>query len=214
MIDLTQERLAELLLQAFCVGIALGIFYDSIRFLKMFFFISYKKSVRYLKERGKRAVAYAVTFFTDLVFWLIAGLASILLLYGVDGIFRGMTYPAIFAGFLVYYLTLGKIVVSLSEKIAAFIKKAVKKLLHLLLYPLRAIWKGIILLYHLTIGKILGKIKEKMQIARKRRETKMLALKAASEDENAPCGKDDLAYVDGKTGYKREGRISFGQPRT
>ncbi|MBQ8408865.1 MAG: spore cortex biosynthesis protein YabQ [Clostridia bacterium] len=210
MIDLTQTQLLMLLLYAFLTGAALGVLYDCIRALKMFFFVSYSRTEMPPLSRMRRAIAYAVTFLTDLIFWIAAGLASVILLYSVDGIFRGMIYPIIAIGFLAYYLTLGRLVLRLSERLVALVKALLKKLFFILLLPLRAICRAIISLYHLTIGKILGKIKEKIKTAREKRAE--LAAQTVQAEDSA-CGKDDLVYVDGKTGYKREGRISFGSHR-
>ena len=201
MIDLTQKELAILLLRGFLLGIALGIFYDVIRFVKAFFFVNYTKGGA--QPRGfKKAVALTVTFVTDVIFWIMVAVTSILLLYSVGGIFRGMIYPAMLAGFLLYYLTVGRLVLKLLVRLTKAIKSLLLWVLKLLWRPFFSLHRGIISLYHLTIGKILGTIKSKIKVARERRKAPQ-----CEEAVALPPGKEELVYVNGKTGYKREGRI-------
>jgi hypothetical protein len=208
MIDLTQKELASLLLRGLLLGAALGVFYDAIRFVKAFFFVNYTKGSP--EPCGfKKVVAMAVTFITDVIFCLVIAVTSILLLYSVGGIFRGMIYPAMLAGFLLYYLTVGRLVLKLSVRLAKTIKSLLLWVLKLLWRPFFSLQRGIISLYHLTIGKILGTIKSKKRIAQERRKATECKEAAA-----LPQGKEELVYVNGKTGYKREGRIRLSSNRS
>lgn len=79
-----------------------------------------------------------------------------------------------------------------------------------MLLPVKKAVKGIIYLYHLTIGKIIGKIKEEWRHSRaKKRERAQEEFEALS-DGVLSDGKEDLVYVDGRTGYRKSGRVSFG----
>lgn len=201
MIDLTQKELASLLLRAILLGASLGIFYDGIRFVKAFFFVNYIKGGE--QPRGlKKAVALIVTFITDVIFWLVVAVTSILLLYSVGGVFRGMIYPAMLAGFLLYCLTVGRLVLKLSVRLTKAIKSILLWMLRLLCRPIFCLWRAIISLYHLTIGRFLGTIKSKIKVARERQKAPQ-----CEEAVALPPGKEELVYVNGKTGYKREGRI-------
>ena len=210
MIDLTQNQLAKLLLEGLLLGVALGVFYDCIRFFKCFFTVGV--DIERIRYRGVLGVAaYAFTFFTDVILMLLAALTSILLLYSVDGVFRGMTYPAMAAGFLLYYHTVGRAVLKLSKMLVKALKRLIKRLFAIAIRPIRAIWRLIISVYHLTIGRFLGKIKERVKSAREKRARTEIEEQSAGDGQ--PCGKEDLVYVDGKAGYKREGRISFTSER-
>ena len=208
MIDLSQEDLAMLLLHSFLCGASLGVVYEMIRAFKLLCGVEdycgeHKKSAGFMSF-----FAHAVTFVTDLMFWAGAACVSILLTYAEGGFFRGMTYIGIFGGFLAYYFTLGRLLLRLNRKIMRKIKKALAAAMPYVLRPVKFMFGRIILLYHLTIGKIIDKI---IEDRKEKREEKQNA--EESEDEPCPvgCGKEGFVYVDGKTGYKREGRVSFGQ---
>lgn len=210
MITLTQGEIGLLLLRALFLGVILGIFYDFLRFGKSFFFVRYDGSVP--NHLAKRTVAVAVTFLADLVFWITVGVVSVLLLYGYgDGVFRGVIYPLLGVGFLAYALTLGRLVRRFFSKLSEWIRMGTKKLFCLLSVPLKSICRALISLYHLTIGRILGKIKENIRIARNRHAERKRSLPAETEnEEELPRGKEAYVYVDGKIGYRKEGRIRFG----
>ena len=121
-----------------------------------------------------------------------------------------MTYACMAIGFVIYYFTLGRLILKLNSSIVSFSKKLLNKLVALMLLPVKKAVKGIIYLYHLTIGKIIGKIKEEWRLSRaKKRERAQEEFEALS-DGVLSDGKEDLVYVDGRTGYRKSGRVSFG----
>jgi hypothetical protein len=213
MINLSQTEVSELFLKAFLLGVALGIFYDGLRFLRMLF------GVRYFGEatsvsRARAVVAHVVTFLCDLVFWLTFGISSILLLYNlVGGVFRFSIYPLMLLGLFLYYISIGKLVLRLSawvvgligkilRALGAFALKILRLVIRLVSVPLLQIKRFFIFLYHLTIGKILGKIKE-ARILR----AQMAALQSDEPIEREREGESrDAGRI-----YKRDGRISFGR---
>jgi len=205
MIDLSQEILLALLIKSFLAGVALGIFYDFIRAFKMVF------GVRYVRPIVKRSVAvdvlaYIVTFLTDILFWIVVGVTSILLMYGVGGgVFRGLTYLGLAVGALLYYFSIGRLVLKVSEAAVNFVKRAVRRAVRILAMPFVWVGRGLIFLFHLTIGKFIGKIKERRAQRKKRDKIEPDEAIALEGD-----GKEEFVYVDGKNGYKRDGRISFG----
>lgn len=211
MIDLSQEVLVSLMVRSFLCGLILGVVYDVIRTVKMFFGVSYCKTESCTLPSANKVILYIVTFLTDLIFWLFTGLISIALLYQIGGgVFRGMTYACMAIGFVIYYFTLGRLILKLNSSIVSFIKKLLNKLVALMLLPVKKAVKGIIYLYHLTIGKIIGKIKEEWCLSRaKKRECAQEEFEALS-DGVLSDGKEDLVYVDGRTGYRKSGRVSFG----
>ena len=206
MINLSQETLIVLLIGALFCGVALGVFYDVIRTVKLFFGI---RAEDFAKKKTA-FVTHFVTFFFDFVFWTTAGMLSITLLYGVGGgIFRGIAYFAMAVGYLVYYFTLGNLVRVLSEKFVVLLKKILSGIFKFLLVPAKKFFGGIIFLYHLTIGRIIGKIKETLYSRREKRRVVETEIADSSEKEELG-GKEELVYVDGRTGYRKDGRVSFG----
>ena len=208
MIDLSQKALLALLIKSFLSGVALGVFYDLIRAFKMFFGVRYTRPT----EKGSvalRVVAYAVTFLTDILFCVVFGVASILLMYGVGGgVFRGLTYLGLVGGMLLYYFSIGRLMLRVSEAVVDFIKKAFLRAARMLSVPFVRIGRGAIFLFHLTIGNFIGKIKEGR--ARKKARAQIDLVEEEVLDNG---GKEEFVYVDGRNGYKRDGRISFGRVR-
>ena len=213
MIDLSQEAIVTLLLRSFFCGVILGVGYDGIRALKMLFGVRYGEDADLPQSRAAKAFAFAVTFITDIIFWLCAGVCSIALMYTVGGgVFRGVTYVALLFGFLIYYLTLGRLVLKISAFLTAIIKRVFSGLVRIALAPIKWLFGAIISLWHLTIGKIIGKIVISLRHTDKKCENAMPSEgKAETESENE-TGEEDFVYVDGKKGYRKEGRISFGKP--
>lgn len=209
MIDIPQELLFSLLLKSLLCGGILGVFYDILRAIKMLLGVRYGECSEF-SSLGGRAVVFIVTFITDLVFWVTAGLLSIALIYSVgDGRFRGMTYIALALGFLVYYLTLGRLMLKVSAFLVKILKKAARRLIGLILAPIKLILRLIISLYHLTIGRIIGKIIVAVAASRqRRREAALVSIAETSEEAG---GKEDLDFADGKHRYSKEGRIDFGR---
>jgi hypothetical protein len=202
MIDLSQDVLVALLVRSLLCGGLLGVFYDLIRAVKMFLGVSYGEKQVSLTLAG-RVVIYVVTFVTDVIFWLTAGLVSIALLYGLGGgVFRGMTYLCLAAGFALYYVTVGRLVLKLERVVISLIKRILKKTVSLLLRPTKMALRWLIFLYHLTIGKIIGRIKEGMLVKR----LDGLFLEDARGDVE-PSGSLSESL---EKGYKKEGRVSFG----
>ena len=212
MLDLSQEQIAKWLLCAFLWGVALGVFYDGIRAFKMLCGISCGETETQKKHTLGRIIEYAVTFLCDIVFWVTVGVLSILLMYRMGGgFFRGITYVGLGAGFALYYFTVGTVVLKFSRFAVRLLKKVVKKAFSLLIFPVKKLFFALIALYRLTIGKFLGKIIEEIKISKqnkkKTEDTENLT------EENDSGGEEEFVYVDGKIGYKKQGRISFGSNR-
>ena len=209
MIDIPQELLLALILKSLLCGGLLGIYYELFRAIKMLFGVKYGE-ISEVSSFGGRAVVFAVTFITDLIFWVTAGLLSIAIIYSVGGgRFRGLTYIALALGFLVYYLTVGRLMLKVSAFLVKILKKAARGLIRLALAPIKLILRLIISLYHLTIGRIIGKIKVAVAASRQRRREAAVASIAETSEEAG--GKEDLDFANGKHRYSKEGRIDFGR---
>lgn len=207
MIDLSQGELALLLVRSLTSGMLLGLTYDAVRAFKMLLGVDYGDSAKKERKRSVEAFLFAVTFVSDLIFFTSAGCVAIFLAYADGGFFRGLILLGMVSGFLLYYFTLGRLVLALDRRLISLFKKLLYRLLSFMIKPLKRALDGIIFLYHLTIGAIIDKIIND-------RKNKGLEDKRESEQDLdtdvSERGKEDFVYVDGKAGYRREGRVSFG----
>ena len=210
MIDLSQQLLWELLLHALIAGAMMGVIYDVIRFGKMLLGVEYGAYREQIDITLKNIMTTAITFFADVIFWLLFAVCAISLTYTISGgVFRGLVYVGMLLGLLVYYFTLGKLVLKISTKIVAALKKTVRALIKIILVPLRAIFCIFVKLYRLTIGKIIGTIKERKEKRRQQRNAAALAQSVASISDG-----DGEEEINARlSGYKKENRISFGYKR-
>lgn len=205
MIDLEQTTLVYLLLCSVALGALLGVLYDLIRFAKMMLGVEYGKTDT-KQGRVRRAIVFAVTFVSDVIFWVIFAASSVILTYNVSGgVFRAMVYVSMIAGGAVYYFTIGRLTLKLGIKLSKLIKKVAAKLLRLVIVPFRAIISLIIKLYHLTIGKVIGKIISERNRRRKERQ-KAISAPAVLPQKIQEENQNNVR----KNRYEREGRISFG----
>ncbi len=210
MIGLTQREVISLILNSFLCGVCFGVIYDFVRAFKMLCGVRYGNRSEDADNEGSRVLAvflFAVTVITDVVFWVAAGVASIILIYGSGGVFRGLTYFCMAAGFLFYYFTLGSVVLKLNKKLTDIIKKILGRVARAAAKKASGAVGGIISLYHLTIGRIFDKILDSVKHGSEKKQESLSDVEVG-EDER---GEEDVVYVDGGKGYRREGRISFGK---
>ena len=235
MIDLSQKIIFELLLKAFLLGVALGLLYDGVRFVKMLCGVEYdRKSLAAKGENGRVSVQndsvektraktsagvekangfhakavflYAVTFIFDLVFWVVFGISAVLLFYNVSGgVFRASVLPAMLGGLFLYYISLGRLMLALSARLVILLRIICRFVLRIVSVPLSFAEKILFSLYHLTIGKILGRIKEE-RILRARKNKRKCGGEATLCERD---GEGESEY--GGKPYRSEGRISFGR---
>ncbi len=155
--ELSPLLLSLLLLHSFLFGAFLGILNDASRIVRVFFGVRYGgKSVRSLytrdlpiihrplsgEERGKigQGALSVLIFFQDLFLFIFAGVGCVLLHYEYNsGRFRFFSLPAIVLGFLLYYFTVGKLIMALSERIVFVIKATFLILGSVLMRPFVAI---------------------------------------------------------------------------
>ncbi len=204
MIDLSQSVVVELYIKSFLIGVAFGVLYDAIRFFKLIIGVRYGAPASYVPEsKAKRVAVYIISFVTDTLFWLLIGVASVLLFYNVSGgVFRGSVYPCLLFGLALYYFSLGRLTLALSKKIISLLGRFFSFLGRLVAVPLRAAKRAIFHFYDLTIGKIIVKIKGKIIASRERR-------RAAAESPSSCAGEEEQDSEDDGRPYKRYGRISF-----
>ena len=145
---ISQSALGVLYLYAFLLGVLLGAVYDVLRITRVFFGVhySYRMAERLrnlrlplLPPRTKRRESRAlgiVVFVEDLLFCLLAGVLLVLLFYEKNhGIFRFPVFLCSGGGFLLYRVTVGRLIMLFSQVIAFAIESAVRYLLFFLSYP-------------------------------------------------------------------------------
>ncbi|MBQ9785252.1 MAG: spore cortex biosynthesis protein YabQ [Clostridia bacterium] len=131
--------LLQLWLYAFLLGVGLGAVYDAFRITRVFLGVSYSvgttarlQSIRlpYLRPRRARRpsrVLGVVIFFEDLAFALIGGVSMILLFYQINnGKIRFPAFLCAAAGYFLYRLTIGRLVIRAAEVIAFGIETLVR----------------------------------------------------------------------------------------
>ena len=171
--EISPIRLFFLLLSSFALGIGLGIFYDLHRILRVFFGVQYtqnrptkffskplpilKRSLGEIRQgKCKKIFLFALIFIQDLFLCCISALGIVILNYAFnDGRFRFYTILALFVGFFLYYFTLGKLVMFLSEWIVFFLRAVFSICIFLLSRPFVIFWS--------FLGKIVKKVRSNLQ---------------------------------------------------
>ncbi len=214
MIDQTQEQLVNLLISSFLLGLLLGTVYEVIRFVKMFFGVRYGKNKASDGHKGAGAAfIFVLTFISDFLFCILFALVAISLTYSMSGgVFRGMVYIGLFCGILLYYFTLGRLMLIINSKLTAYMRKMLIGAVKILLIPLRGVFLLFRNIYRLTMGKIIGKIKER---AGEKRRKKEKLLKGQNTEGNLlpECIGEEEKNVDKENRYRKAERISFGKYR-
>lgn len=140
--EISPFLLTLLLSWSFVFGLILGVINDINRIIRVFCGVRYSEKhfgklyelvlpvvhrplLRGENKFHKKALV-VLMFFQDIIFFIIAGIGIILLNYEFnEGSFRFFTVVAVVIGFLLYYFTMGKVVMTLSEGIAFFIKATI-----------------------------------------------------------------------------------------
>ena len=142
--EISQGSLAYMLLLSFLLGAVLGAIYDAVRIIRVFLTLGEDSkskfalsAIRKLKlpwldkeklteklTKKKKIVALPLIFFAlDFVYALLCGCAFILLeYYANDGTPRAFSFFGVLLGFVLYYFSLGRLVLAISERIAFVIR--------------------------------------------------------------------------------------------
>lgn len=210
MIDLSQSTLVALLLYSLLLGVILGVFYDVMRFIRLFLVVKARTDTSCGNGiTVKGVLGGAIIFVFDVIFFLVFAVSSLILTYNVSGgVFRGMVYFGMLAGGAIYYLTVGRLTLKLEEKLVRILRRASIRALRLVLALMRPIFCFALKIYHLTIGKIIGKIVRVTRERRQRLKATANGVAALPQNIQKENDKDVTKYR-----YEREGRICFGQPR-
>lgn len=151
--EISPYELTRLLFYSFVFGMVMGCLHDVNRIIRIFFGIRrtgkifeklyeidmpFRKGKRMLRERKKagRSIEIIITFLGDILWWLFAAVGIILLNYFFNkGVFRAFTVFGMAVGFVLYYFTLGKLVMMLAEAIVFALKYTFFALCGVLGYP-------------------------------------------------------------------------------
>lgn len=168
MIGVSMTELARMIALAFVFGAVMGAVYDVFRITRVLIGVSYGgRSADHLyqieypligklkkKDNGiKRGFTDIIIGIGDIIFCLLAGSAfSVFIYYTNDGIFRFHAFFASFLGFVVYYKTLGALIISFAEIIAIFLKIIIKILLYAIAFPFRIMYNIFIKLLRKVFG--------------------------------------------------------------
>ncbi len=170
-----QRALALLFVYAAVLGFALGVFYDALRFLRVFC----GETLTEWKQGSKGILCVLLRFITDLVFSLVTAITLILLCYYEnDGQFRASALWGMVGGFFVYMQTVGRLTARVLSPVISRLKQGIRWLFCLTVRP--ALWvrsltaKAFRCLFALTVGKLLRKKRE----ARTKRITEALVTTA------------------------------------
>lgn len=137
-IGIAEQTVAFLWSVAF--GALLGLFYDVFRIFRV--------TVR---------TPSVIVFFQDVVFWFFAGLSTFLFIFVINaGELRLFLFLGILAGAVVYFFTLGVLVMGLARAIVTFIKRVLRLVFKVLTFPFAALWR--------ILGPFLGKSLKKVKI--------------------------------------------------
>ncbi len=125
-------------LASLILGLVLGVLYDVIRIIRALLGISYiNRFTQRLKvlrlpliknplcKAGvhSRTFDSIIIFITDVVYFLIVTLALMIYIYHMNsGIVRWYIFAGAMIGMLMYYITIGRLVISVSEYIVFFLK--------------------------------------------------------------------------------------------
>ncbi|MBQ9121205.1 MAG: spore cortex biosynthesis protein YabQ [Clostridia bacterium] len=165
--EISMSWQATATLWAVLVGACLGSVYDLVRLSRAFVGVRYtnrfssrlsrirlpligtaEKEPRPLRKRGEFFLNLYIAA-GDVLFFLISAVTVTVFLYHVNnGVFRWYLAFGIGAGFFLYYITVGKVVVAVSEVVAFALRAILRYLRYFLVRPVVwlacLLWRGVI----------------------------------------------------------------------
>lgn len=181
--EISPIKLAFLLLFSFLLGLKIGIFYDANRIIRVFCGRKYSKGtfdklyglkLPFIRRQVVRKNSSKLSDFAQKtieavgdVMCVIATTVGVLVLnYSYNsGRFRFFTVLGALAGFLVYYFTVGKLIMLISEPTVILVKYAFLSVLVIFGYPVKSFFcfalkklKKCVFLYSFTLEKKKKKI--------------------------------------------------------
>ena len=190
--EISPSALWRLLLASLLFGIGMGVLYDCIRIQRVLLGISrYTKAesapvfcpafLRMRKKRTgkwKKLAKFVCLVLQDILFCLSVGiLVSILLFYRNDGVFRGFVLVGATVGFVVYYFTVGRLIISISEYIVFALRTAFLYFVYYVSYPFITLGRLLVTKISTAVKRVREKRCERKRIAYHTRVcSEMLAL--------------------------------------
>lgn len=145
--EISQKVLALALLYSAVVGAALGMLYDVFRIIR----VAMKPSpgMPATLRAVYDAIGDTVIFTEDILFSFAAALVVIVFLFHInDGQLRWFVLAGAGIGFMLYYITVGRLLLLCAEAIISFIRMIIRFVLSLTLIPaikaIRFIWRFIV----------------------------------------------------------------------
>ncbi len=157
--EISQISFVLLALYSLCFGAVLGAIYDTVRVQKVLWGESLRESKidyrnielpivkkkAYFSKSNKISKTILNIYFAvwDVLFVTVCGLFVVLVAYAYNsGRVRAVIYLGLLIGFLIYYFTVGKIVMKLSCLIAFLLRSAFVYLYEIIAVPMRLAVKG------------------------------------------------------------------------
>lgn len=131
-VSMTQAAVSAAL--SVLLGIGMGMVYDLVRFARLVFGASVASP---FKSAGRGALfGYIFVCITDLLYFIIlSAVMCVFFFLTGDGRMRAYGLCGSFLGFLLYYNTIGRLFISVSEVLVSLFKRAMKRILRLLYAP-------------------------------------------------------------------------------
>ncbi len=140
-----QVKLALMLLYSVLLGLFFGVVYGIFKFRRLCFPL---RQLNARKSTQKMAMEDVIVFFEDVLFAFVCGVSTCIFIYYTNaGRFRGIVLVGSLLGFVVYYNTIGKLVLKLSALFMRFVCSLIKKI-----FTVLPVFKLLMYIFDLTIG--------------------------------------------------------------
>ncbi len=182
--EVSMSSLLRTSLYALILGGSIGALYDCVRILRVLFGVSeYTDRKRFEKvySRGlcnvfksARGGVFSIVFvaLTDILFFISSSCAFVLFLYCFNyGIFRWFILLSCIAGFRIYYLTFGKVVISFSGMIADVLKLLINFAVFAAVSPLKFLLRSAVRVFNKTLCPLIRNIRRAIDKRRSVRYT-------------------------------------------
>lgn len=137
-----------------CLGVVLGAIYDFFRVLRIsrkgggnlsggiYDRLKPKKDIFSGAPKVIKLTDGFLTFIEDILFWLIVFASEAIYIYYInDGEIRVDFFVLSLAGFMLYRISLVKVVIFLADRIIFFARCLLLRLIYIIIYPVRMMWK-------------------------------------------------------------------------
>ena len=179
--NIYNDDILQLLLFSLALGLISGIVYDILH--SLVFVVRDSQTAK--AKKLYFTIEYISLFLADILFCLFFGLGALILMYNLNkGVFRCTVYILMGSGFILYRVTVSKIIrklLSFVLTVFGWISRIIYRVVNI---PIRLIFK----IYHLTIGKIvciiICGIKNKRGAKwQKKRERALIAVSNSGKEE-------------------------------